>query len=1258
MKNLKKIQILSFSLFILFVFGLTTNKFSYNLKPKADYPTISSTEENNFSIIEGSEGDGEVKFFLTVTDVDNQFYDAALAQDNWTVNYRLIYSEEPEDSQEIYTDSVTFLPGEMFSDNEFIFRINITSRPNLLSEDGLFYIEALTLNNFFLSVDGNEIDDTIYIKTSDDGSGDTMIIVENNLWEYDVLYYFWNPHVFIPYKTDEENSFEIDNIDREENSITFYLRFLNDVPSLSKHSYPNNKSVYGDSVDVVFEDTETGEQFPKEAILISEQNNVDGWNYVNEYKVSNLNEGSYKFYAIINSFITLYSEDNFFNSTLTLEEDCGFPEQLLTFSVSNSPYIVDGGLTINQDSVTTNSAKFNLNVVDLLTSDFVDNITNNGMDIILKNSNGDEILTNARWLEDESDIENDNYTFIIEDLNIGTYYEIYSLEDTGLSIGSKYEAQDDSILVKEELNVIDNSFTTKIDNPYIVDNGFSIDQDSVTFNSVKFSLTVSNVENSDFEDDITDGLNLILKNESNEDISVMARWLSEESNTTDGIYTFIIEGLDSGTYYEIYSLEYTGLAVGSPTVLAKDSILVEEDLGVTDNSFTTIVDNPYIEEGDFMILEDETSYTRMRFVLRVSDNHNGDFNYDSRAYGWDATFKDEAGAETQFSVLYLSGLTDFDEGLFYFEIHGLKENTYYEFYSLDNSGLAIGGSTNEIDDTILIEDELGVTDNTFTTNAYTSPSENPYITNGSLIIDYNSVTNSSVEFSITVFDNENNDFTNLISNGLSIILKNNSGTEIPINASWLEEESNISSNNYTFLIEGLDSGTYYEIYSLENTGLAIGSTSNAVDDSILVQDELGVVNNSFTTSSNNPYILQGGLTIDEESITTSSVKFSLNVVDNQNFDFISNIINGINLILKDEDNNNLEITAKWLNEESSYENSTYAFKIEGLEDNSTYEIYSLENTGLAINSPTNEVDDSILVENELGVRDNAFKTQLESSGDSPYILDEGFSIDTDSITNTSFRFNLLINDPNGDFDNNSIDITLLKDSNGEEIFKKANLVGENNGEYAFEVNNLEFNTAYTVYSLDNTSLAVGDASNPFDDEILIEDDLNSNGSVTTDINPYLVYDSFQIIDDSIKKESVDFSIEVKNWDEGYQDNLVVILREENGEENLYRATLTDKDNDVYTYHITGLEKNKEYSFVSFTNPNFALNSGENAITDSIDISSSVSDQEMISFKTSSNEIYLFWFLVIADIIVILAIISLLVYQYNYKKKHKTSITII
>ncbi|BDV02429.1 MAG: hypothetical protein HPAVJP_3180 [Candidatus Hepatoplasma vulgare] len=306
--------------------------------------------------------------------------------------------------------------------------------------------------------------------------------------------------------------------------------------------------------------------------------------------------------------------------------------------------------------------------------------------------------------------------------------------------------------------------------------------------------------------------------------------------------------------------------------------------------------------------------------------------------------------------------TDDNDNIYVYEVENLNYSTDYDFFSLNNTGLAYYSPNNFIDNEIELKNEANIENTSFKTN------QNPILTD--FWINEDSITTTTITFGITLYNYS--DVHLDIEDSINLSLeKKSTGEYKTYNASLISSEGELGKKgeiSLTYKIENLEPNTTYKFISLNNTNLAITSGNNPIDNEILIEEELKFNNNEFTTVYSNPFISSGGFKITNTHGTV--VEFSLEITDDyNNFNYYNP------LKVKLNDKNGEIVTAQFIDKNEN----KYYYQISGLEENTTYSIYSLIDTNLAIEGNGNVVDEEILIEEELGVLDNNFTTEKMDS---------------------------------------------------------------------------------------------------------------------------------------------------------------------------------------------------------------------------------------------------------------------------------------
>lgn len=373
--------------------------------------------------------------------------------------------------------------------------------------------------------------------------------------------------------------------------------------------------------------------------------------------------------------------------------------------------------------------------------------------------------------------------------------------------------------------------------------------------------------------------------------------------------------------------------------------------------------------------------------------------------------------------------------------------------------------------------------------------ENPYIITNGFEINNVDLLTSSVIFTITTIGEwiapEEIDISLLINNDAE---SPQSYTATKLDTSSHIVDSGINEIQYHYQITELDTTQSYTFYSLNNTGLAVENNGDALDEEILLADDLGMITSdiSFNFDGNdNSYIQTGSFNIEKVSndiidfsfIVSSNWAiqdyFEISVLDWTSDNEISNIFNiDVNLnSFEDLENGFIEFTY-----EINSENSDF---IKNNEDH--YQINEFLNTYLAVDSSTNEINNDIYLSGNLGVAREDATFYLES----PYI--QGFQILSISDNSVEFEINVINNQYKSFIPEEGLEITIKDLSNQNNYQTNAIYLSdkssEENGDFVYKISNLDSSSDYKIISIDNSWLAVDDAYQPIDDEILLEDDL-------------------------------------------------------------------------------------------------------------------------------------------------------------------------
>lgn len=812
-----------------------------------------------------------------------------------------------------------------------------------------------------------------------------------------------------------------------------------------------------------------------------------------------------------------------------------------SFATHGHAYIEDGGFKIHDISITDKTAIFSINVQDIDNS--FDETSQ--LKVVLDNENGSILYSNFLYQKDNQ------YFYKLENLTPNKNYVIYGIQDSGLAIESGDDDPVELISVQGDLDVDDNSFTTS--NPAInaYTNDFWLDEESITENSIEFSIQTFNLNLENFN--LFFSMNITLGKSDGSSSNVDAEFVGTEEEVESGVLTYKITeessgvSLSPGETYEVISLNNTGLATWRENNQPDDQIMIVDELGITDNTFTTVLTS-YI--NDLYIVEDEITSSSAQFTIEVIGTGNRDLSESI-----DITLIEDNLTNIDTSASFVSKI-----GIYYtYQIDNLKPNVSYEIYSLNNTNLASVSDVSQIDDEILVEDELGVYKNSFVTNS------NPYISNFS--INYSSVSETEAQFSMEL---HNVDGLANIKSSINLTMSENKKI-INKDAMFVKNQGDI----YTYELSDLKPYTEYNIIYLNNTNLAVSSGDNPIEEQINIKEELNDNDYEFETLAN-PYIIEDSFKISK--ITEESVEFQFAVFDNN----VNYFDEEEPLTVKMNDSYGFNTTAEFVSKSEYGDNKIITYRIDNLDPGKEYSIYSILDSELALFYPSSSLEDEILIEDELNYHDNTFVTQAIA-----YINEDGFAIE--DYTQETVTFSIDVTDTNDSFDEeNGLDI---KFNNNDDIYH-ADYLSRENTKYSFFIEGLAPKTRYEFYSIINSGLATT-ADGGVDSEILIVDELGiKNNSFLTSGYSYISKNSVEIIEDSITKNSLKFSFSVKN-SSGYvaPENINVTL--ENLDIQYYRdfeAYLINSENDVYTYQIDNLNSLTNYQIYSLNDTNLASSS--------------------------------------------------------------------
>ncbi|BDV02467.1 MAG: hypothetical protein HPAVJP_3560 [Candidatus Hepatoplasma vulgare] len=614
-------------------------------------------------------------------------------------------------------------------------------------------------------------------------------------------------------------------------------------------------------------------------------------------------------------------------------------------------------------------------------------------------------------------------------------------------------------------------------------------------NSINFGLIIHENENHDFYENLISNDSFIKigigdrPNGSN-NIGVAdyefpcINMPTEEELDLNSIYEYIFEiniEFFKDDQYWLYKIEDNILSIDNYYDEPLNNIRFYDDLKITNNDFKQNTFNPYIVgKNGFKIIK--TTENSVQFQIKAINDYEESYDFENSSFNVTLNNIDnDFIINTKANYI---GIGE-EDNTYVYEINGLTSDTNYEILSLDNTNLSVLNPCYENDSSISINDTYENGGLNSDGHFKTIREEKSYIEEkGFEILD---TTSNSVKFQITVIEDEENSFDPSIS--LNVTINDSLGNSINKTANYIEEES--SGNNYVYEITGLEEGTNYEIISLNDTGLAVGSGLNEIDNEILISDDLGA-DGSFNTLNDDPYIEEKGFEILDT--TSNSVKFQITVIEDEENSFDPSI--SLNVTINDSLGNSINKTANYIEEESSGNN--YVYEITDLEEGTSYEIISLNDTGLAVGSGLNEIDNEILINDDLEAEGN-----FVTSNTNPYIetgANSGFEIINYTETTVTYTINVYNKKPN-----ENIDVTLTLNENNlaspkinnnltETKTYSSHLVDsdEENNKYTYKVTNLNDNTDYTFYSLDNSGLAIGSSSEEIDDQIILTDELFVN----------------------------------------------------------------------------------------------------------------------------------------------------------------------
>ncbi|BDV02502.1 MAG: hypothetical protein HPAVJP_3910 [Candidatus Hepatoplasma vulgare] len=650
-----------------------------------------------------------------------------------------------------------------------------------------------------------------------------------------------------------------------------------------------------------------------------------------------------------------------FKNSINLEEDALYP------------YFVDSSNMINviAESSTLDSFIFEMDVIDNTNNDFYNSATSSDNDFNVSVRNTEEVNDiPVTFLLNQSNPEENEYRFLVDlsDLSDLDEFEngyIDTINNFGISvdgnsepakrlvaIGNKdYELKSSSTT---DFNVIDSNNNIK-NKKLIIDDSYEGHSDNV-----KFYLPIENIgENANTPSTIEISLQDMSDTDEKTNTKTYNANLIDDNNLNGKYYQ--IEGLDASKPYKFLSINNSNLTIDNIfSYNPNNNIFFEEDLSYSESDLTFNT-NPYIlDDGSaFTINNDSSTINSIEFSINVIDNSANDFynNLSANENKIEITLNNSNGEKTNINEATYIGKNEPEDGVYIFKIEGLESNTSYELVSLNNTNLSIGNGINPTSSIITLE-EIGITNTTFTTTMQT-----PFIEEESF-----SITN--VTYDSLIFEMKINSTVDISYEPKDMKIKIEDLNEIyhDTTAYYSPENSDIENSIYAFEVNELDSttheefkrGTEYKIYSLENTGLAIGNSGAEIDNSIIIEDDLNE-NGSFTTTGN-PYIdSNDGFKITKTS--KDSIQFQLKIIDGYNNNYVP--LEQIDVTIKDSNEKEYQTIAKYL---YSDEESNYIFEVteldstthNGFETEKSYEIYSLNNINLAVGDDSAEIQNTIL----------------------------------------------------------------------------------------------------------------------------------------------------------------------------------------------------------------------------------------------------------------------------------------------------------
>lgn len=660
---------------------------------------------------------------------------------------------------------------------------------------------------------------------------------------------------------------------------------------------------------------------------------------------------------LISTFFGFNYQNSYF-----LEEDAPYP------------YFVDNENMLNviESSSTIDSFIFEMYVIDNENNDFYENAKspNNNFTVFLETEQFEEEIP-VNFLLNQSNPTENEYRFladlsVLDNENIFKKGDVDTINNFGIALNSGDSSVEEHLIAKGSTNyeLAENktNFNVIDSNNNINDKKFIINNlEEGHSDNIKFFLPIENIG---VESKTPTTLEITLQDMSNLDERTNTKTYTAnliDENNQNGKY-YQIEGLDANKPYKFISINNSDLTVDDNNSYNPDNnILFEEDLGYEEEDllFNT---NPYLLDDGSSLTIIPNSYTinSIQFNLNVIDNAANDFykNLIKNENKVEVTLNNYNDESTNITQATYIGSDKPEDGIYTFEINDLESNTDYELVSLNNTGLSVGNGINEQDSSISL-DEINVENNTFKTE-----SQVPYIIENSFKI--TSATDISVIFEMQIQSTKDITYN---PKDIEVIMIDSNGIYHNSIAHFLPENSDISNSIYVYEINELDistnenfkKGTEYQIYSLENTGLAVNNSAAEIDNSINIEEDLNQ-NGNFTTIGN-PYIISNdGFKIIETS--KDSIKFELTIMDGYGNEYIPP--EEINVTIKDSNKISNQTTAKYLYKNK--EESNYIFEINELNSStheefaveSNYEIYSLDNINLAIDDDSADIQSTIL----------------------------------------------------------------------------------------------------------------------------------------------------------------------------------------------------------------------------------------------------------------------------------------------------------